>query len=108
MFMMSQVEVGHGCPLSMTGAVLLALRHQPELAAQWEPLIASREYDPGLAPLSEKKGALLGMGMTERQGGSNVRANTRLHNLVGGPHASGRGASRLARCSPARIRREVD
>jgi len=76
MYLMSQVEVGHGCPLSMTGAVLPALRHQPELAALWEPLIKSREYDPHLAPLSQKRGVLLGMGMTERQGGSDVRANT--------------------------------
>lgn len=76
MYLMSQVEVGHGCPLSMTGAVLPALRHQPELAAQWEPMIASRTYDPKLAPPGEKQGVLLGMGMTERQGGSDVRANT--------------------------------
>ena len=76
MYLMSQVEFGHGCPLSMTGAVLPALWHQPELAAAWEPLIRTRTYDPVLAPLSEKQGALLGMGMTERQGGSDVRANT--------------------------------
>lgn len=76
MYLMSQVEVGHACPLSMTGAVLPALRHQPELAAVWEPAITSRIYDPVLAPITQKQGALLGMGMTERQGGSDVRANT--------------------------------
>jgi len=76
MFMMSQVEVGHGCPISMTGAVLPALRHQPELAQIWEPLVRTRTYDPRMIQASEKSGVLLGMGMTERQGGSDVRANT--------------------------------
>jgi len=89
MFLMSQVEVGHGCPLSMTGAVLPALRHQSELADQWAPLIKTRTYDPQLAPLAEKTGVLLGMGMTERQGGSDVRANSSVAVPVngGGPGA---------------------
>ncbi|KKZ72975.1 acyl-CoA dehydrogenase family protein [Streptomyces showdoensis] len=72
----SQVEAGHGCPLSMTHAAVPALRAEPELAAAWEPLIASRVYEPGLRPPLEKTGVLLGMGMTEKQGGSDVRANT--------------------------------
>ncbi|MEY9846909.1 putative acyl-CoA dehydrogenase [Streptacidiphilus sp. BW17] len=72
----STAEAGHGCPISMTYAVVPALRAQPELAAQYEPLLASRVYDPGLrAPLG-KRGLLAGMGMTEKQGGTDVRANT--------------------------------
>ena len=75
-YVWSQVEGGHGCPVSMTYAALPALRKQPELAARWEPLITSVAYDPGLRPPASKKGALFGMAMTERQGGSDVRANT--------------------------------
>jgi len=76
MLMASQVDVGHGCPISMTGAVLPALRHQSEIAAEWEPRIMSRSYDPSLVAPGSKAGCLIGMGMTERQGGSDVRANT--------------------------------
>src|SRR5690606_21000354 len=72
----SQVEAGHGCPVSMTHAAVPTLRHAPELAAVWEPLLTARRYDPGLRPAAEKAGALAGMGMTEKQGGSDVRANT--------------------------------
>ncbi|MFF8599863.1 acyl-CoA dehydrogenase family protein [Streptomyces sp. NPDC015232] len=72
----SQVEAGHGCPLSMTHAAVPALRAEPELAAVWEPLVTSRVYEQGLRPPLEKTGVLLGMGMTEKQGGSDVRANT--------------------------------
>jgi putative acyl-CoA dehydrogenase len=72
----SQVEAGHGCPVSMTYAAAPALRHDPELAAVWLPLLASRSYRPALLPVAEKDGALCGMGMTEKQGGSDVRANT--------------------------------
>ena len=72
----ASVEQGHGCPVSMTYAVVPALRAAPELAAAYEPLLTSRVYDPGLrAPLG-KRGLLAGMGMTEKQGGSDVRANT--------------------------------
>ena len=74
-FAWSQVESGHGCPISMTYASVPTLRVQPELAAVWEPLVETRSYDPGLRPVSEKSGALVGMAMTERQGGSDVRAN---------------------------------
>lgn len=71
-----QVDAGHGCPISMTYAVVPALRANPELAAQYEPLLTSHDYDPGLrAPLS-KRGLIAGMSMTEKQGGSDVRANT--------------------------------
>ncbi|TAN32897.1 DNA alkylation response protein [bacterium] len=75
-YIWSQVEGGHGCPVSMTYAAVPALRHQPELAAQWEPLLTTLDYDPGLRPAATKRGALFGMAMTERQGGSDVRANT--------------------------------
>jgi putative acyl-CoA dehydrogenase len=76
MYLDSQMEQGHGCPISMTSSVLLALRNQPEVAAAWEPLVLSRAYDPRFAPPGDKAGVLLGMGMTEKQGGSDVRANT--------------------------------
>jgi putative acyl-CoA dehydrogenase len=72
----SQVEGGHGCPISMTCAVVPALRSQPDLAAVYEPFLTSRSYDPGLRPPTSKAGLLAGMGMTEKQGGSDVRANT--------------------------------
>ena len=75
-FLASQIEAGHFCPISMTYAVLPALRHQPELAAAWEPTVLSRSYDPSFRPMSAKTGALFGMGMTEKQGGSDVRTNT--------------------------------
>jgi putative acyl-CoA dehydrogenase len=69
-------DAGHLCPISMTYAVVPALRTTPELAAQYEPLLTNREYDPGLrAPLT-KRGLIAGMSMTEKQGGSDVRANT--------------------------------
>lgn len=72
----AQIEPGHGCPISMTYASVPTLRHAPELAAQWEPRITSETYDPGLRPPAEKSGVLIGMAMTEKQGGSDVRANT--------------------------------
>jgi putative acyl-CoA dehydrogenase len=75
-YLWSQVEGGHGCPVSMTYAAVPALRTQPELAVEWEPRITSLDYDPGLRPPPVKRGALVGMAMTEKQGGSDVRANT--------------------------------
>ncbi|MFC7451181.1 acyl-CoA dehydrogenase family protein [Rhodococcus daqingensis] len=71
-----QVDAGHGCPISMTYAVVPALRHNPELAAQYEPLLTARAYDPTLAPPLTKSGLIAGMSMTEKQGGSDVRAGT--------------------------------
>jgi putative acyl-CoA dehydrogenase len=69
-------EAGIGCPLSMTYSAVPALRMQPEIAAEWEPRFASLSYDgERLVPAGDKKGALCGMGMTEKQGGSDVRAN---------------------------------
>ena len=76
MMLTSQNEAGHTCPISMTFSAVAALRAEPELAAEWEPRILSSVYDPRFAPAQEKSGVLLGMGMTEKQGGSDVRANT--------------------------------
>ena len=72
----SQVDAGHTCPISMTYSVLPALRHQPDVAAEWEPGILSNTYDPAFVPHGQKAGVTCGMGMTEKQGGSDVRANT--------------------------------
>ena len=78
----SQVEAGHLCPVSMTYAAVPALRANPELASAWVPKLASREYDFGLRPVAGKRGAIAGMGMTEKQGGSDVRANSTLATAV--------------------------
>jgi len=75
-YMNSQFESGHGCPITMTYAAIPALRHQPDVAAIWEPLITSTQYDPRCIPAEQKTGATIGMGMTEKQGGSDVRTNT--------------------------------
>jgi putative acyl-CoA dehydrogenase len=72
----SQAESGHMCPISMTYAAVPALRVDPDLAAAWEPRLTSPTYDPGLRAPGEKAGCLAGMAMTEKQGGSDVRANT--------------------------------
>jgi putative acyl-CoA dehydrogenase len=71
-----QVEAGHLCPVSMTYSVVPALRHQPDLAAHWEPLLTSTVYDPADGPAERKAGITCGMALTEKQGGSDVRANT--------------------------------
>ncbi len=73
---MSQTDAGPGCPISMTYSVIPALRKQPELAEVWEPRFTSLSYDPRMIPAEQKAGALCGMAMTEKQGGSDVRANT--------------------------------
>ena len=74
-FAWSQTEPGHGCPISMTYAAIPALRVDDALAKEWTPRLAAPSYDPGLCPVAQKTGALAGMGMTEKQGGSDVRAN---------------------------------
>ena len=85
---LSQAEAGVGCPLSMTYSVIPALRADAVLAAEWEPRLAACAYEPGLRPLSEKAGVLAGMALTERQGGSDVRANeTRAEPLADGGYA---------------------
>ncbi|EWM18691.1 acyl-CoA dehydrogenase [Kutzneria sp. 744] len=71
-----QVETAHMCPIGMTYAAVPALRHAPGLAAAYEPLLASRQYDSRSVPATAKRGLIAGMSMTEKQGGSDVRANT--------------------------------
>ena len=82
------VEPGHTCPVSMTYAVVPALRYNPELAAVYEPLLTSRVYDPELKPAGTKLGITAGMSMTEKQGGSDVRAGTTEAN-PNGPNSNG-------------------
>ncbi|MFT3899024.1 MAG: acyl-CoA dehydrogenase family protein [Gordonia sp. (in: high G+C Gram-positive bacteria)] len=72
----ASVDAGHGCPISMTYAVVPALRHNPELAKLYEPGLTSSVYEPELTVPAEKAGLIAGMSMTEKQGGSDVRANT--------------------------------
>jgi putative acyl-CoA dehydrogenase len=79
-----QAEAGFCCPITMTFAVVPALRATPELAAEWEPLVTATTYDPRLIPASEKGSAIAGMAMTEKQGGSDVRANTTVATPVNG------------------------
>ncbi|WP_433157388.1 acyl-CoA dehydrogenase family protein [Kribbella sp. CA-247076] len=74
-YLWSQVEPGHGCPISMTYAAVPALRADERLAKEWIPALASTRYDVRRLPAAEKAGVLAGMGMTEKQGGSDVRAN---------------------------------
>src|SRR6185312_4307840 len=76
MYLSAQPEQGHQCPLTMTYASIPTLRHNPTLAATWVPRALSTRYDPRSIPAAEKHGVTLGMGMTEKQGGSDVRANT--------------------------------
>ena len=76
LYVWGQAEAGHLCPVSMTYAIVPALRHAPDLAKTFEPLLAAPRYDFGLRPPLTKGGLLAGMSMTEKQGGSDVRANT--------------------------------
>jgi putative acyl-CoA dehydrogenase len=75
-FTWTHTELGHGCPLSMTYAAVPALRRDRDLARQWEPGLTARRYEPGLRWHDDKRGLTAGMAMTEKQGGSDVRANT--------------------------------
>lgn len=75
-FLQAQVEAAHGCPITMTFAALPALRHQPSLLETWGDKITAPHYDPRNVPYFEKQGVTLGMAMTEKQGGSDVRLNT--------------------------------
>ncbi len=74
--MLVQIESGVQCPITMTYGAVAALRHDPAIAAEWLPKIYSRLYDPSFRPIVEKTGALIGMAMTEKQGGSDLRANS--------------------------------
>jgi putative acyl-CoA dehydrogenase len=84
LYVWAQAEGGHTCPISMTYAAVPALRHAPGLAAEFEPLLAARVYDPELRPPAGKPGLIAGMAMTEKQGGSDVRANTTRAERAGG------------------------
>ena len=75
-FMAAQVETGHLCPITMTRAALAALAAEPSVSAKVVPKVLTRKYDAAFAPFWEKSGMTLGMGMTENQGGTDVRANT--------------------------------
>jgi putative acyl-CoA dehydrogenase len=83
MMLASQNEAGHTCPVSMTYSSIPALRKQPDLAREWEPHVLSARYDSKCRPVPEKSGALIGMAMTEKQGGSDVRANTTAAEPIG-------------------------
>jgi len=74
--LLSQVEAGACCPLTMTFACVPALRHEKDVYEALAPALRGTEYDPRLVPLAEKRSVLVGMAMTEKQGGSDVRANT--------------------------------
>jgi putative acyl-CoA dehydrogenase len=75
-YLYNQADQGSACPLTMTYACVPTLRHQQELAKAWLPKVLSRRYDPKPGPLADKSGVTVGMGMTEKQGGSDVRANS--------------------------------
>ncbi|WP_250458651.1 acyl-CoA dehydrogenase family protein [Microbulbifer litoralis] len=75
-YLHSQVEAGHGCPVTMTFASVPSIRLTPALADEWLPKITARGYDPSNRPYADKSHLTIGMGMTEKQGGSDVRANT--------------------------------
>ena len=75
-FLLAEVEPSVCCPITMTYAAPAALMHQPDVAQKWLPGIFAKTYDPSSAPSSAKRGITIGMAMTERQGGSDVRANT--------------------------------
>ncbi|THD42873.1 MAG: isovaleryl-CoA dehydrogenase [Bradyrhizobium sp.] len=82
-YMQAQVEAGHGCPITMTFAATPCLAKEPELARQWLPKVLARIYDPHNVPVAAKAGLTIGMAMTEKQGGSDVRANTTRAHPIG-------------------------
>ena len=90
LYMHSQIEPGSCCPMTMTYAAILALAADQSLAAEWGQKLLSRRYDPAIAPLGQKAGATMGMAMTEKQGGSDVRANaTRAEPVADGYRLTG-------------------
>lgn len=89
-YIAAQVESGHLCPITMTRAAVAALAAQPDLLVRAMPVIATRDYDPAFAPWWQKRGMTLGMGMTEKQGGTDVRANlTRAERTADGYRITG-------------------
>ncbi|GLS22510.1 acyl-CoA dehydrogenase [Labrys miyagiensis] len=85
-YMLTQIEPGVCCPITMTGASLAVLRQNESLHREWAPLILANAYDPAAKPAPAKRGATIGMAMTEKQGGSDVRANTTQARPLGGDH----------------------
>jgi len=83
MYLHNQAESGSSCPLTMTYASVPALRQQPGIADVWLPKILSQDYDPRNLPMEQKSGVTIGMAMTEKQGGTDVRANTTRAHAVG-------------------------
>jgi putative acyl-CoA dehydrogenase len=87
-YLQTQVEAGHGCPITMTFAAVPSLRTTPGISAQWEPKVTARVYDPRNVGWEHKAGLTIGMAMTEKQGGSDVRANTTRAHRTGASGAS--------------------
>lgn len=83
MYLHNQAEAGSSCPLTMTYASVPALLQQPGIADVWLPKVLSREYDPRNVPMEQKAGVTIGMAMTEKQGGTDVRANTTRAHPIG-------------------------
>jgi putative acyl-CoA dehydrogenase len=83
-YLQSQVDAAHGCPITMTSAAIPALLEQPDVAARWTSKIMARAYDPRNVPVAEKQAVTIGMAMTEKQGGSDVRSNTLVAHPLGG------------------------
>ncbi len=88
-YMVSQVEAGHICPITMTHAAIPALENEPALFEALLPRLLSKSYDPAFKPIFEKSGITIGMGMTEKQGGTDVRSNTTLARPIPPKSASG-------------------
>jgi putative acyl-CoA dehydrogenase len=82
-YLTAELECGHLCPITMTNASLAALMASPELFREWAPRITTRKYDQSQRPPVQKAGLTLGMGMTEKQGGTDVRANTTRADIAG-------------------------
>ena len=99
-FLLGQVESGVCCPITMTYAVLPALEHNPDLYTKLRPKLISNTYDSRFVPISEKDGITMGMAMTEKQGGSDVRANSTIAKKIQGDEyeLTGHNGSVLLRC----------
>ncbi|MDX2201862.1 MAG: acyl-CoA dehydrogenase family protein [Hyphomicrobiaceae bacterium] len=82
-YMAIQMEAGHQCPITMTNAAVATLQLEPSIGSRWIPKVLSRSYDASFAPAAVKKGVTIGMGMTEKQGGTDVRANASLATPAG-------------------------
>jgi putative acyl-CoA dehydrogenase len=86
LYLTTQMDAGHCCPVSMTHAAVSTLQLAPQLAEIWLPQIASRTYDPRLVPAAQKQGVTFGMGLTEPQGGTDLRSNATSAHRVDGHH----------------------